>query len=309
MIDPKMLRKALGQFATGVTVITAICPQTRTPIGCTANSFSSVSLDPPLILWSINRTSASAAAYLSAQQFAVNILSADQIEMSSRFASSGQDKFAGVDWHQGLGGVPILSGVSAVFECSLFATHEGGDHTIIIGAVERFTRHERPGLVFAYGRYGLVADHPMEQAKTVTSGPGATPHPYDDFLIPLLFRAYEALFSKFSRHLSEMGTNGAEMRILAVLSILPSASLDLLMRATYLGEQSARDALRVLVAAGMVGGDEQHGLTLTGVGRERLSQLIAMAEGFEREQFSATGTLDLQRLKMALLSMSSNVTA
>ena len=308
MIDPKTLRKALGQFATGVTVITAIDPQTGKPIGRTANSFSSVSLDPPLILWSINRTSASTPAYLSARRFAVNVLSADQIGISSRFASSRQDKFEGVEWQEGLDGVPILSGVSAVFECSLFATHEGGDHMIVIGAVERFTRHERTGLVFSDGRYGLVADHPMEQAKTTASRPDAAPNPYDDFLIPLLFRAYETLFSKFSGQLAQMGASGAQMRLLAVLSIRPEMSFDRLMRATYLGEQSARDALRALVIAGMIGGDEERGLVLTDAGSERLSQLIAMAGDFEREQLAALGTFDLQRLKTTLLSLSSNVT-
>ncbi len=308
-IDTHDLRKALGQFATGVTVITTIDPETGTPIGRTANSFSSVSLDPPLVLWSINRSSPSASAFLAASRFAVNILSADQIDISGHFAKSGGDKFAGVDWQQGLDGVPLLPGASAVFECSRTAAHEGGDHLIIVGAVDRFTRYDRPGLVFADGRYGLVADHPVLDNDGSTGSPVSEPHPYDDFLIPLLFRAYETLYSKFAEVLDAVGTNGAQMRILAVLSIRPDIGFERLMRSTYLGEQTTEDALTILVAAGLVDGERDSGLRLTADGLHRLSRLIEMAQHFENEQLASLSAADLQNLKAALRSLSVEITS
>jgi len=308
-LDTHDLRKTLGQFATGVTIITALDPHSGAPIGRTANSFSSVSLDPPLVLWSISRSSAAAPAYTAAPHFAVNILSGDQIDLSSRFAKSGADKFAGVDWTPGIGGVPVLPEVSAVFECSLHATHEGGDHTIIVGKVERFSRSDRPGLVFAEGRYGLVADHPLLAEDRSAETAAGEPHPYDDFLIPLLFRAYETLFAKFSEHLEAAGTNGAQMRILAVLSIRPGIDFDRLMRSTYLGEQTADDALAVLLEGGLVTGDKAAGLTLTAAGGDRLSRLIAIAQAFETEQLGALGAVDLKRLKTALQILSTDMSA
>lgn len=303
-IDSRALRRALGQFATGVTIITALDPDTGAPIGRTANSFSSVSLDPPLVLWSVNRASRSAPAFVAAPRFAVNVLSADQIDISGRFASPTADKFAGVDWRPGLGGVPLLPEVSAVFECRKAAEHAGGDHVVILGEVERFARYDRPGLVFAEGRYGLVVDHPIQDVPSAEGAPAAEPHPYDDFLIPLLFRAYEALFASFSVLLDAAGATGPEMRILAILSIRPGCTFERLMRATYLGEQTAEDALARLVAEGLVSGERTSGLDLTQAGRERLRELIRLAQQFEAEQLGEIGPTELARLKALLRRLS-----
>ncbi len=151
-VDPLLLRVALGQYATGVAVVTTVGGDGR-PAGLTVNSFASVSLDPPLVLWSLGRNSACLPAFKACSHFAVNVLAADQVELSNRFAAAALDRFAHLQWQPGLGGVPLLAGCCARFECSSEARHAGGDHLIFVGRVERFDREERPPLVFHGGRY------------------------------------------------------------------------------------------------------------------------------------------------------------
>lgn len=156
--NPQKFRHCLGQFATGVTVVTADAG--GTPVGMTVNSFASVSLEPPLILWSIGAASRSYPAFAAAEHFAVNVLADDQIALSRHFSCSGEDKFATVSWRAGVTGSPILAGVAAVFECTKEAEHKGGDHLIIIGRVRRAAHFHRATLLFAQGRYRIAAEHP-----------------------------------------------------------------------------------------------------------------------------------------------------
>lgn len=153
--DPLRLRRALGRFATGVTVITTLA-QDGTPLGFTANSFNSVSLDPPLILWSLSRSSSQLGAYRGAAAYAVNILTAEQESVARQFAQKDADRFEGVDWDAGIDGVPVLPGCLAVFECAHEAVYPAGDHELFIGRVERVT--ERPGRPLTYfgGGFGTV---------------------------------------------------------------------------------------------------------------------------------------------------------
>ena len=145
-------RNTLGQFATGVAVITARNDQGE-PVGVTCNSFTSVSLDPPLILWSVAHSSASAAAFREGRSFAVNILAAEQEEIALRFARSGSDKFAGLAWHEGVDGAPLLEECVAYMECHVDARYPGGDHVIIVGAVQHYVNMERDPLLFHSGEF------------------------------------------------------------------------------------------------------------------------------------------------------------
>jgi flavin reductase (DIM6/NTAB) family NADH-FMN oxidoreductase RutF len=129
--DPVAFRRLLSHFATGVVVVTAADPE---PVGLTCQSFSSLSLDPPLVMFSPARTSTSWPRIRAVGRFAVNILAEDQEELCRRFAVSGGDKFAGVDWHPGTTGAPILAGTLAHVECVLHAVHPGGDHDIVVGS-------------------------------------------------------------------------------------------------------------------------------------------------------------------------------
>lgn len=154
--DPRQLRHALGRFATGVTVITSADVAGR-PVGLTANSFAAVSLDPPLVAWSLATRARSLAAFLATGRFAIHILDAAQEHLSQRFAAAVEDRFAGLRWEAGIGGVPLLSDCLARFECSTHQAIAAGDHVLFLGAVQRFQYREGAPLVFFASRYGLPA--------------------------------------------------------------------------------------------------------------------------------------------------------
>lgn len=151
-IDPTLFRRALGSFVTGVTVVT-----TRNgggePIGLTVNSFNTVSLDPPLVLWSLSLHAASFDAFVQASHFAVNVLAANQVAVSQTFAKTGGEKFDAVEWQNGPADMPLLCGTAASFICRNASRHPGGDHAIFIGEVVSFEQYARAPLAYAHGRY------------------------------------------------------------------------------------------------------------------------------------------------------------
>jgi len=156
--DTLQFRHALSQFATGVTVITGKLAD-DTLFGVTINSFNSVSLDPPLVLFSIANTARSLRSFLEAPGFAVNVLRKDQKRLASRFARQGIDKWAGVDYEPGRFGAPLLPGTMAAFDCLHYAQYEGGDHLIIVGRVVAM-EHDVEGdpLLFYRGRYCAIGE-------------------------------------------------------------------------------------------------------------------------------------------------------
>jgi len=155
--SPLALRGAMGRFATGVTIVTCRDAAGQ-PVGLTANSFASLSLDPPLVLWSLRSASASAAAFCQAGHFAVNVLADTQVDLSRRFASPLPDKFAEGGWSDGLGGAPVLTGCAAVFECALDSQQVVGDHWLFIGRVLRLADLSVAPLLFQGGHYRLVGE-------------------------------------------------------------------------------------------------------------------------------------------------------
>lgn len=158
-LDQKAFRTALSHFVTGVTVVTTLC-KNGSKQGITANSFNSVSLDPPLILVSLARSLGCFKHFETCTAFAVNLLRADQVDLSNRFASRGADKWSGVSHYAGCSGVPILADRLAVFECVTHAQHDGGDHIIILGKVVHFeAESEHHPLVYFRGRYSQIARH------------------------------------------------------------------------------------------------------------------------------------------------------
>ena len=152
--DPRDFRSALGCFPTGVCLVTTLGPDGK-PEGLTINSFSSVSLDPPMVLWSLARTASSAPVFRDAEYFAVNILGKDDASLSAHFAKPSADKFAAFAgrFSVGLGSSPVLTGAVATFECHSRHRYYGGDHIIVIGNVERYTWSEAPSLIFGRGKY------------------------------------------------------------------------------------------------------------------------------------------------------------
>lgn len=155
--DQLAFRACLGQFATGVTVVTCSGDGGQ-PCGITANSFSSVSLDPPLVLWNIAKSSNSLQAFLDASHFGVHILSEDQLPLSIQFSKSDHTLFNGVRFEKTETGIPLLPGCLATFECSTHRIHDSGDHHIIVGHVDRFRWERGDPLLFFSGRYRQIGD-------------------------------------------------------------------------------------------------------------------------------------------------------
>ena len=147
----RAFRDALGRFATGVTLVT--CDSDIGPLGITANSFASLSLDPPLVLWSPARSSRRFDAFTRARHFAIHILRDDQIDLARAFTHHGQ-AWEGIDWRRSPEGVPLIDGTLARFDCRLHAIHDGGDHAIVVGEVAAAVIGQGTPLVFAGGGYG-----------------------------------------------------------------------------------------------------------------------------------------------------------
>ncbi|NKB52844.1 MAG: flavin reductase [Rhizobiaceae bacterium] len=154
-IDPRLLRDALGSFATGVTIITA-AGDNGLRIGLTANSFSSVSLNPALVSWSLASHAPSMPIFQNCSHYSIHVLRRDQEDLAIRFSQSRDDKFEGVQVIEGVGGAPVLADCLANFQCRNAYRHAGGDHIIFLGAVEKFELGEGAPLIFHRGKFGDI---------------------------------------------------------------------------------------------------------------------------------------------------------
>ena len=151
--DQKLFRNALGMFATGITIVTTTTT-TGDPIGMTVNSFASVSLDPPLVLWSVGQHANSFDIFTQTTHFAIHVLRQDQESLSNRFASRGEDKFGDLAWQPGEYGSPILPEYAVCFQCQTEHAYPGGDHTILVGRVMNFDdRGDQEALLYFRGGY------------------------------------------------------------------------------------------------------------------------------------------------------------
>ena len=157
------LRKALGSFGTGVTIVTTKAADNRL-VGVTANSFSSVSLEPAIVLWSLQKTSPNLSAYDDCGRFVINVLTLQQIEHSRRFASPVPDKFNGVAHRLGLEGLPVLEGCAATFECRTIQRLDVGDHILYLGQVEAYQHQEETALLYVQGKYARGASAELQAA-------------------------------------------------------------------------------------------------------------------------------------------------
>lgn len=159
-VDAKAFRDALGAYATGVTIVTTRSPE-GIDVGVTANSFNSVSLEPPLVLWSLSRTSSSFEVFERSDYFVAHVLASDQEGLSNTFAKRGVDKFASLRFERGQGGAPLLEGCAARFQCRVAYRYEGGDHIILVGEVLSFDREGRKPLAYLGGKYAYTINKPQ----------------------------------------------------------------------------------------------------------------------------------------------------
>ncbi len=214
--DPREFRNALGAFATGVTVVTAAAPD-GSRAGVTANSFNSVSLNPPMILWSLAKTSRSRAIFEQAAYWAVHILAADQDHLSNHFAKSAADKFAGLEIETGIGGIPLLKDYATRLQCKTAFKYEGGDHVIFVGEVLSFDRRDVAPLVFHGGKYALAARKTEPAVLSGTSPRDSDISFGEDFLGYLLWRAAQHFQSRVTIHMQVQGLDPDTFMILAML--------------------------------------------------------------------------------------------
>lgn len=208
-------RRALGQFPTGVTVITTIDEQNN-PMGMTASSFNSVSQDPPLILWSIDKSALSAPMFLQADYFTVNILSKDQIDIANNFAHRSTDKFAGIAFTEGSFGCPVLEDCTACLECKKWSVYEGGDHFIIVGEVLEYQyRANATPLVFSQSSYALPVQNISNTQRPIGESNGGF---LENYLLYQLWSVYMHYSSNlYQLLLDECHVAPEEWRVLTLL--------------------------------------------------------------------------------------------
>ena len=218
MEDHRQFRQALGSFPTGVAIITASGQDGRRA-GLTVNSFSSVSLRPRLVSWSLDRNSSSFQICMAAEYFAVHILAEDQEHLANRFCTSAIDRFAGVEVTQGQGNLPLLEGCAAIFQCRTVHRYDGGDHVIFVGEVLDFTKSGRESLAFYSGRYAAVSKQPVPLAS-MDSDVGV------DLMAFLLRRAYSQLAMPLRFPLRRYGLHDVHRTVLSVLSMGEGRSTD-----------------------------------------------------------------------------------
>ena len=301
--DPREFRHTLGTFTTGVTIIT-----TRDgdglPVGITANSFNSVSLDPPMVLWSLARNARSLAAFDHAQHWAVHILSADQEPLSNRFARSGEDKFAGVPVESGIGDVPLLSNCTSRLQCRTSFKYEGGDHIIFVGEVLAFDRNDVPPLVFHAGKYAVAA------RKTDKSLPGGSPVRDvetsfgEDFLAYLLTRGHFQVYAPLRKLLRSHTLVDSEWFVLSSLTAKNGRSFgELNAMYAITGDELPSASLERLEKRGLVrrnNNESDTTLQLTDSGRDLALRVLAAAKSVEADLVARLGNHEATALKNLL---------
>lgn len=298
LIDKRELRRALGQFATGVAVITA--QRGGEPVGLTVNSFSSVSLDPPLILWSIDRGSRSFGAFVgdeSSEYFAVNILGENQIAAAQVFSCKDEKKFADISWFYDEFGCPLLDGAATQFCCIRTSVVQAGDHAIIIGRILTFNNTETGGLVFSQGRYAVARDHPS-LTKSVASSvtvDGQLP------LLSLIAKVHYLEDRDIERHRRAQGLSLISSKLLAGLYGRSERSVEELASEMVLDPQACRDAIPKLIEDGLVTAGFDARLRLTKAGTEKRQKVIEGVAAYQANQLRDIPPEDVQTVRNLLL--------
>jgi flavin reductase (DIM6/NTAB) family NADH-FMN oxidoreductase RutF/DNA-binding MarR family transcriptional regulator len=296
-------RRSLAEFATGVTVITTSAKDE--PFGLTSNSFTSVSLEPPLVLWSIRRESKSFAAFAACSHFSVNVLAEDQIELSQRFAQSGPDKFKGLDCQMGEGGAPLLAGVAASFECASREAYDGGDHLILVGEVLRYMRYDRQPLLFVKGRYAVSAEHPDTRVLASDGKGRQLEDGGERVLSNLMIRAYSAIAARLERgrQAAGLGLTLMQARLLRAAAASPDRTLDELMPELLLDFNASQNLLESMVSLGLIAVDDGGRVRLTSDGEKRLHAIVAHAHANEELMFQSIDEADLATVRRVLNTM------
>jgi 4-hydroxyphenylacetate 3-hydroxylase, reductase component len=280
VVDANGFRRSLGQFGTGVTVVTT--RHEGQDYGLTSNSFASVSLNPPLVLWSIKKSSQSYEAFTGTRFFAVNVLSSEQIEISNRFAKSGGDKFTGIDFSRAIGECPLVANSLATFECETWSNYDGGDHTIIVGAVRAFQTYDRQALLFSQGQYATAdmatfAAHIDERSEKLAPNSGTS----SEFLSTTLRYAYGSLWEKIRRERSKYGMSQAQAGIILSIYLKPQQTRREVASKLGFGVNYSEAEFHALFQRDLIQMGEEGYLTLTSSGREKIEDFLCRARELE----------------------------
>jgi flavin reductase (DIM6/NTAB) family NADH-FMN oxidoreductase RutF/DNA-binding MarR family transcriptional regulator len=305
----KEFRDALGMFATGVTIVTARSADGQ-DVGLTASSFNSVSLAPPLVLWSLAHSAGSMPVFAEGAHYAIHVLGSDQKQLAERFARKGEDKFAGLALKRNAYGTPLLDGCAARFECFNRSQHREGDHTIFVGEVERLIRDAlATPLLYHGGRF--YTEHPLGE-----SGDTAEPSRFvADYLGYLLGQASHAVNGGLEADLQATGLSHAEWRVLAVLHdaqtdpaarIKQGLPLTQLAREVLAKQPTVTKLVQRMAAAGWVSLrddalDQRKTLVApTAAGLKKVARLVEAAREHETRLLASMGSADVAALKRML---------
>lgn len=300
--DPQAFRAALGTFTTGVTIITS-CDADGEPVGITANSFNSVSLNPPMVLWSLAKSARSLPVFSSGKHWNVHVLSHEQEELSGRFARQGEDKFAEIELDTGISNAPLLQACTARFQCRTAFQYEGGDHVIFVGEVLAFDHSDRAPLAFQSGQYALATRMPREKFRLASPPPPECGYS-EDLLGYLLGRAHYQMLNALRQLLGSQELDEHAFFVLSVLCIRDRLTIHELNEfVSYTGHVVTPATMHFLEQQGLVALEVIASETihvLTAAGRETSLQEIALAKAVEQDLVDRLGAGDAQTLKLLL---------
>lgn len=296
-LDPLSFRKALGQFPTGVTIVTAQSGDRR--LGMTANSFASVSLDPPLVLWCPAKAAPSHDAFVAAEGFAIHFLGADHQDLALRFAGRTAEKFADIPHETGISGAPLLTELAPIFECRTWARYDGGDHTILVGEVIRLVERVHDPLLFHSGVMRRI-EGPRRTPAAASSGF------VRNYLAYLLARASVIVSGEFHATLGTWNLSVPEWRVLACLTDADGLSVGELAAMALMKQPRLTKVLDRMEAEGLV---ERRGtaadrrrtpIHLTAKGRKLVKPVLRAARAHEADLLRRFSDEERATIKYAL---------
>lgn len=306
LIDGRAFRRCLSQFATGVTVVTA--RHGHRLAGIAVNSFAAVSLSPPLVLWSIRRESTNLHTFLQAGHYAVSVLAEDQADVSQLFGSGHPERFQQTRWHPGLYGSPLIENAIAHFECRLLQAHEGGDHLILIGQVERYARYDGAPLLFSQGHYGITHEHPaLTDSKSQPSQAHALRQDtmIDSELLRQMVYASQRLSAGFESRRQALGVTMPMSRLLNRMMKSPGTIAEL-SKSTFLEREEITDAIASLMLLGWVDRKDSGAFDLTQTGRERQAMIATQSANYMQQKLASLPDSDVAAFKRVLAALNQN---
>lgn len=302
-MDPKDFRRALGAFGTGVTVVTTRSPEGEN-FGVTANSFNSVSLSPPMVLWSLAKNARSLAAFQSAPTWNVHILSNAQEALSNRFARSGEDKFAGLELDSAPEQVPLLPHCTARFQCKTAFQYEGGDHIIFVGEVTAYDTNPYPPLLYVAGGYALASrlSQPVSTEPHAQAYAQEHANSYSENLMGyLLGRAHHQMLHSLRPAMQAQGMTELDFYVLSVLSVQqPLNAAEIAQHMGYTGMDVSAAVLQTLSSKGWIQPCAAQRWQLSACGNRAILHVLAAAKAAEDSLFTHLGALEATALRNLL---------